>query len=40
MISPRWLVFVIALLTAAGAAEKRPITPQDLWTMKRAGRGE
>ena len=37
MSSPRWPVFVLALLTAAGAAEKRPITPHDLWTMKRAG---
>ena len=37
MISPRWLVFVLVLFTAAGAAEKRPITPHDLWTMKRAG---
>ncbi len=33
----RWLVSCLVLLTAAFAAEKRPITPHDLWAMKRAG---
>jgi len=31
-----WLVVLLLALTA-GAADKRPITPQDLWAMKRLG---
>ncbi|HVZ65980.1 MAG TPA: S9 family peptidase [Lacunisphaera sp.] len=39
MKSPRLLAFILtlALAVVAGAGDKRPITPQDLWRMKRLG---
>ncbi|HTL68630.1 MAG TPA: S9 family peptidase [Lacunisphaera sp.] len=39
MKSPRLLAFTLTLVlaVATGAADKRPITPQDLWRMKRLG---
>jgi dipeptidyl aminopeptidase/acylaminoacyl peptidase len=39
MIKPRFILSVVALAvaTTAFAADRRPITPQDLWAMKRLG---
>ena len=39
MKSPRVVAFILtlALTVTLGAADKRPITPQDLWLMKRLG---
>src|SRR5512134_2422740 len=34
------VAFLLALLPGAPAADKRPITPEDLWTMKRLGSPE
>jgi dipeptidyl aminopeptidase/acylaminoacyl peptidase len=33
----RWGLLVLGLVAGVVAAEKRPITPQDLWAMKRLG---
>ena len=39
MKSPRLIAFLLTLMLSVilGAADKRPITPQDLWLMKRLG---
>jgi len=39
MKSPRLVAFILTLVLSVtlGAADKRPITPQDLWLMKRLG---